>query len=175
MTALTAQSPLSVGISLEFMRRKAPELAKDIVTRIAGARDLATGFYGLSDDQWDVLRQWDGFKELMRQAGEELAGPLGITERIRRQARYGLAEGGIADLFGIISDPKAAAQHRIKGVEVASEIGGVTGRTMGPVGGGSAGGGGPLVTIIMPDGRSLGIGVSQPAIEGSASVLSPAE
>lgn len=174
MTALTAQSPLSVGVSLDFMRRKAPELAKDIVTRIAGARELATGYYGLSDAQWDTLRQWDGFKELMRQAGEELSGPLGIAERIRRQARYGLSEGGIADLFGIISDPKAAAQHRIKGIEVASEIGGITGRTMGPVGGG-VGGGGPLVTIIMPDGRSLGIGSSQPAIEGSAFPVLPSE
>lgn len=175
MTALTPTSPLSAGISLEFLRRKAPELAKDIVTQIAGARDLATGFYGLTDAQWDVLRHWDGFRDLLRQASEELSGPLGIAERIRRQARYGLAEGGIADLFGIIGDTKVAAQHRIKGVEVASEIGGITGRVSGPVGGSGVGGGGPLVTIIMPDGRSLGIGVSQPAIEGSATVVSPTE
>lgn len=172
MNLPVASTPLSVGIPHDFLRKKAPELAKDIVCQIGGARELATSFYGLTAEQWDVLRQWPAFKELVRVAGEELSGPLGMAERIRRQCRYGLAEGGIMDLFAVIADPKQSGSVRVKGVEVAAEIGGVGGGKQTVVGGGTVGGGGPLVVINMGNGEKLSIG-SAP-IEGSATRVDPA-
>lgn len=160
------QTPLEAEISHEFMRKQAPELAKDIVLGIGAAKELAVGFYGLTEPQWDVLRQWPAFRALIAQANEELAGAVGMTERIRRQARYALATGGIADMAARMSNPSTAAQHVVRAGEALAEIGGVTSKTV------SAGGGvsssGPLVHITFADGRSVEVGVNKPAIEGEA-------
>lgn len=166
MSVPVPQTPLGVGIPHDFMRKKAPELAKDIVCQIGGAKELATGYYGLTEAQWEVLRTYPSFRELVQQAGEELAGPLGMAERIRRQARYGLALGGMTDLFAVIADPKQSGTTRVRGIEVAAEIGGVTGKNFSAAVGGGGGGGGPLVIINMPNGNTVGIGHAP--IDGSS-------
>lgn len=159
------QTPLAAGVDPEFLRRKAPELAKDIVLKIGGARELATQAYNLSDAQWDALRVSPGFLELMRMTAEELSGPVGIAEKARRQARIAVAEYVIADMAAMSGDPKIGAQHRIKAGEVLIEVAGISGKSA--VQQAAAGFGGPLVQIIMPDGRTLGIGIpNQPVIEG---------
>lgn len=166
MTALAAITPLSVGISQEFMRRAAPELAKDIVLQIGTARELAIGHYNLTDAQWDVLRQWAPFRALIAQAAEELAGPMGMNERIRRQARYALAMGGIADVVRVTSSEKTAAQHVLKGAEVLAEIAGVNTKSTSI--GGQIASSGPLVSIVFSGGREVTVGVN-PVIEGESS------
>lgn len=165
MSVPAVQSPLSAGVTMEFLRRKAPELAKDIVAQIDGARSLATTHYGLSDEQWEALRNSRHFQDLVRQAHEELAGPLGLNERIRRMARYGLAEQGMADLFGMIGDPKHGMMHRVRGLELAAEIAGVNAKSMGS--GSAAVSHGPLVHIQFSGGREVTVGVNPP-IEGES-------
>lgn len=165
MSVPAVQTPLSAGVTMEFLRRQAPELAKDIVAQIAGAKELATKHYALSEAQWDVLRVSPHFQQLVQRAMEELAGPLGMSEKIRRMARYGLAEGAMLDLFGIIANEKHGAQHRIKGIELAAEIAGVNAKTMGT--GGAVVSHGPLVQIQFSGGREVTVGVNQP-IDGEA-------
>ena len=133
--------------------------------RLDGARSLAH-HYGLSDAQWDVLRTSPGFLEQMRAASEELAGPIGIAEKARRAARLAVAEYGITDMAAIMGDPKIGALHRVRAFEALSEIGGVSGKSA--MAQQAAGFGGPLVNIIFPDGRQLGIGIQQQPIEGEA-------
>lgn len=165
MTLPATVTPLSMGISQEFMRKAAPELAKDIVLQIGSARELAVGHYNLTEEQWLVLKGWGPFRALIAQANEELAGQMGMTERIRRQSRYALAMGGIADLAGVSSNAKTAPQHVIRAVEALAEIGGVTGKTMTSTGGVISSG--PLVHIQFAGGRELVVGVNAP-IEGQA-------
>lgn len=161
-------TPLSAGISHDFLRRNAAELAKDIVLRIDGARNLAVLQYGLTDAQWQVLKAWPGFIEMVRAASEELAGPVGVAERARRQARLAIAEFGITDMATIMGDPNIGAQHRVKAFDSLAEIGGISGKAA--VAQQAAGFGGPLIQINFPDGRSMSVGIAeQPAIEGEVS------
>lgn len=150
-------SPLSTGITVDFMRRQAPELAKDIVLQLGGAAELAK-MYGLDTLQWQALMNWPGFREIMRRAVEELAGPVGIGERIRRQARLALAEGGVADMAAIMGSSKAGEQHKVRAFEALADVAGMTGKTSSPSGGPV--GGGPLVQINFPDGRQFGISLN---------------
>lgn len=165
MTLPAAITPLSVGVSKDFMLKVAPELARDIVLQIGGARELAVNYYSLSEQQWDVLRQFAPFKALIAQASEELAGPMGMTERIRRQARYALAMGGIADLVRVTSSEKTAGQHVIRGTEVLAEIAGVN--TKSTTVAGAIASSGPLVSITFAGGREVVVGVNAP-IEGES-------
>lgn len=164
MTLPVPQTPASVGIDVKFLQRQAPELARDIVMRLDGARALAH-HYGLSDAQWDVLRQWPAFVELIQRATEELTGPLGEVERARRKARLAVAEFGITDMATLMGDPKVSPQHRVAAFSELKEIAGLSGKTN-AAGAVAAGMGGPLIQINFPDGRQFGIAVNNAAIEG---------
>lgn len=169
----TLPTPIEAGISRDFMLNTAPELAKDIVLQIGSARELAVGHYNLSDAQWEVLKGWPAFRELIARANEELAGAVGMSERIRRQARYALATGGIAQMAGVMHSPKATPQNIIKAGEVLSEIGGVNTKSSTPAGA-VINSGGSLISISFSGGRPVQVGVNAP-IEGEATRVESGE
>lgn len=161
MTLPAVVTPMSTGITQEFLHKVAPELARDIVLKIGGAKELATQFYSLTEEQWNALKAWPQFQKLVETAQEEFAGPLGMAEQIRRQARYALAMGGITDVVRVTSNPKSLPQHVLKGVEVLAEIGGINVKSAAQAG--AVMSSGPLVQIIMPNGNELSVGL--PPIE----------
>jgi hypothetical protein len=120
-----AQLPTSpvAGVSLDFFRGKAAELARDIVMQIDGARALAHA-YGLSDDQWDALRNSPAFKQLVLDTQVSLQGADGTMERIRRKAGLAL-EHAIPEIFGIITDAKASTNSRVAAFDSLKDAAGV--------------------------------------------------
>lgn len=108
---------------LEFFRGKVHELASDIVMQIDGARALAHA-YGLTDEQWDILRNSPAFKAIVAQRQIELQGAEGTMERIRRKAGLAL-EHAIPEIFGIITDPKGTANARVAAFDSLKDAAGV--------------------------------------------------
>lgn len=169
-------SPTDVGIAPDFLRRKATELARDIVCGLDRPAKLAEQ-YGLTPDQWEVLKAWPAFRQLVAEINEELAGSAGTLERAQRRARLAVAEFVVHDMAVISGDPKVAAKDRIAAAEVLVEVAGASAKVQQtaaatglPVGGF---GGGPLIQIVMPDGAKLNVGEAAaaptlPPIEGES-------
>jgi hypothetical protein len=171
-------SPSAVAISPDWMRRRAPELARDIVCQLDTAANLAKA-YGLSDTQWLVLKVWPAFIQMVKDANEELGGSAGVTERARRKAALAIAEVGVQDMATIMGDPKANARDRIAAFDQLKDVAVMGAKQQvaaaSAAGTGSAGGFlGPLIQINMPNGASLSIGEVEPianhlpVIEGEA-------
>lgn len=152
-------SPTSVGITVDFMRRKAPELAADIVCQLDGAANLAAS-YGLTEAQWQVLKIWPSFVQLVKDANEELGGSAGTGERARRKAALAIAEVGVQDMATIMGDPKATPRDRIAAFSELKEVGMMGAKAQQAVAAGAAVGsfGGPLIQIIMPNGAQINVG-----------------
>lgn len=175
MTAVVQLTPTSVGISMDFMRRSAPELARDIVCQLDTAANLAKA-YGLTDAQWQVLRAWPAFRQLVKDTNEELGGSAGTLERARRKAALSVAEFVVQDMATISGDPKVNARDRIAAGQLLVDIGGVSAKTQQALAtaGAPAGYGGALIQIFLPDGNQLHVGAAPPeesqlpVIEGEA-------
>jgi hypothetical protein len=148
-------SPTDVGISMDFMRKRASRLAFDIVLGLDDASKLATEF-GLSEIQWDVLKHWAPFVQMVRAAQEELTGYTGTATKAQRQAALVMAEVGIMTLSEIALSKNAINGDRLDAIKQITEISGIVNK------GGAKGGsvpvsegggtiGGPLIAIHMPD------------------------
>lgn len=153
-------TPASVGITLEFMRRRAPELARDIVCQLDAASKVALT-YGLTETQWEVLKVWPAFRQMVQEANEELGGSAGTTERARRKAALAISEVGVQDMAALMGDPKVPARDRINAFSELKDIAcmGTKQQVAAAAAGGAVVGfGGPLIQIVMPNGASLAIG-----------------
>ena len=158
---------------MEFMRRRAPELASDIVCQLDGAANLAAA-YGITPTQWEVLRVWPSFQQLVKDANEELGGSAGTPERARRKAALAVAEVGVHDMACIMGSPKSSDRDRIAAMNVLVEVGMLGSKVQMAAATGAASGssfGGPLIQIVMPDGAQLNVGMvgideQRAAIEG---------
>lgn len=147
-------SPLDVGITMQFMKKQAPQLAQDIVLELEAASKLAAS-RGLTDIQWDVLRIWPAFVQMVRDAKEELSGYNGQAVKAQRKAVLYMAELGVNDLADIAGDAKATNSDKLKAIEQLREVAGMVGKGSGssssvplPLGGGSTGEG--FIIINMP-------------------------
>lgn len=148
--------PLAAGVDLQFLRTRAPELARDIVCELDSAASLAAS-YGLSPAQWDALRASPGFRQLVIDAKREISGPQGVTERIRRKAQLMLDQGGLLDLGGILSDPKASSAARVSAFSELREIAGITKESNKGLNGGVSAPG-PLIVINLPGAAPMHVG-----------------
>lgn len=151
-------TPSDVGIDPAFLRRRAPELARDIVCGLDAASKLAAT-YGLTPEQWAVLKTWPAFRQMVAEANEELSGSAGTLERARRKAALAIAEVGVHDMAVIMGDAKVSARDRINAFAELREIAGIGGKpnpATGTMGG--MGGYGPLIQIVMPNGTQLSVG-----------------
>ena len=163
---------------MDFMRRKAPELARDIVCQLDRASNLALN-YGLTETQWEVLKAWPAFRQMVQEANEELGGSAGTAERARRKAALAVAEVGVTDMATIMGDPKANHRDRISAFSELKDIACLGAKQQlaaaASGGGGGVAWGGPLVQIVMPGGQQLNIGEAaveaRPVIEGEATVV----
>lgn len=164
--AFPKPTPTDVGISIGFMRRTAPELARDIVCGLDGATNLATT-YGLTATQWQVLQNWPAFRQMVAEANEELAGSAGTAERARRKAALAISELGVQDMATIVGDPKANQRDRIAAFSELKDVAMLGAKQQLAVAtaaaAGAAGLGGPLIQIMMPSGSSLKVGEAEPA------------
>ncbi len=179
MNTVVQMTPSAVGISADFMRRRAPELARDIVCQLDTATNLAAA-YALSPVQWAILREWPAFKQMVAEANEELGGSAGTPERARRKAALAIAEVGVQDMAAIMGDPKVQPKDRIaafselKDVAILGAKQQIAAASTAP---GAGGFGGPLIQIVMPNGGQLNIGEVEPApslppaIEGEATLV----
>lgn len=162
----TPVSPGSVGISDRFLRARAPELARDIAGKIDTAGSLAEA-YGLTPEQWVVLRDWPTFRQLIAKAIDELTSDAGIASLAARKAALAVERFGIADMAEIMGDKSVSPQYRIKAFENLGEVGKLTG---GGGGGGSTAGAiasgvaGPLINIVFSNGQQFGVGISGGAV-----------
>jgi hypothetical protein len=178
--SVVQMTPSSVGISPDFMRRTAPELARDIVCQLDNASNLATA-YALTPTQWLVLKSWPAFVQMVKEANEELGGSAGTTERARRKASLAIAEIGVHDMAMIMGDPKANNRDRIAAFDQLKDIAVMGSKQQlaaaAAVGGSAIVGGGPLINIILPTGTQLQIGEAStaqplvPVIEGESTRL----
>jgi hypothetical protein len=175
MTPLSI-TPATVGISPEWLRRKGPELARDIVCGLDTAANLAIA-YALDANQWAVLKDWPAFRQMVAEANEELSGSAGTPERARRKAALAIAEVGVVDMATIMGDPKASHRDRIAAFGELKDIGMLGSKVQAAVVAGAApaaGYGGPLIQIVVPNGATLNIGEAEPiaplvpVLEGTA-------
>jgi hypothetical protein len=118
-----APLPAVAGVPLSFYHGKAAELARDIVMQIDGARALAHA-YGLTDDQWDILRNSPAFKQLVADTQTSLQGAEGTMERIRRKAGLAL-EHAIPEIFGLITNEKSSPAARVAAFDSLKDAAGV--------------------------------------------------
>jgi hypothetical protein len=166
-------TPASVGISPEWLRRKGPELARDIVCQLDTPANLAFS-YALDANQWSVLKDWPAFRLMVAEANEELSGSAGTPERARRKAALAIAEVGVIDMAAIMGNPKASDKDRIAAFGELKDIGMLGSKQQAAVvaTGGAVGYGGPLIQIVVPNGGTVTIGEAEPvapllpAIEG---------
>jgi hypothetical protein len=141
---------------MTFMRQRASRLAFDIVLGLEDASKLATDF-GLTEIQWDVLRQWPSFVQMVRSAQEELTGYSGTAVKAQRQAALVMAEVGVMTLSEIMLNKSATNGDRLDAMKQITELSGITSKAAAksgslPVAEGSGGTvGGPLIAIHMPD------------------------
>lgn len=142
--------PLSCGIPREFMRRQAPELARDIVAQLAPASKLAE-MYGLTTDQWEALKNWPSFRELVATTQMELGGSLGVYERIKRKAALALDTVGVLDVVALAGDAKVTPKDRLAAIDTLKELAGAGKASVSAAG--AVVGGGPLIQIVMPGGQ----------------------
>lgn len=156
---LAPTSPLDAGLSADWMNRKGPELARRIVAKIAGARELALD-YGLTDTQWEAVRNSPFFRSLVATAQEEAMSAAGISDRLRLKAMLILDQGGLLDMAGLLADSKVSPNVR---ATVFGELAAVAGLHKGKdSGGGGASqvGSGPLVVIQMAN-QQVNVGSSE--------------
>jgi len=164
MTVPATVSPIAAGVDPRFMRTRAPDLARDIVGQIDTASALATA-YGLTPEQWDVLRQLPAFKDLCVKAAEEITSDAGLAALAARKAAMVIDRFGISDMAQVMGDPKAGAQHRVRAFEALAEVGKLTSKTGGSgssAGAIAAGVAGPLIQINFPDGKQFSISAAPP-------------
>lgn len=153
-------SPLSAGLTREFMTQRAPELARDIAAKLDSASALAKAA-GLTDPQWEALKRSNYFRDMVVHAQSELSGSLGVAELIRRQAGMALSQGGILEVASMASNVNVPPAVRLDSYEFLADLAKVSGKTQqGPSGGN---GGGPLIQINFP-GRDAPL-----ILDGSAS------
>lgn len=142
---------------MDFMRKRASRLAYDIVLGLEDASKLATDF-GLSEIQWDVLRQWPAFVGMVRSAQEELTGYSGTAVKAQRQAALVMAEMGVMALSEIAMSKTAVNGDKLDAIKQITELSGITkggsgSKNVMPVAESGSSGtiGGPLIAIHMPD------------------------
>lgn len=176
--ATAAISPNLVGVDALWLRRKAPELARDIAIGLDTEEALAAQ-HGLTDQQWLVVKAWPAFQQTLREAREEMSGSAGTVERARRRAALAIAEVGVHDMAVIMGDPRSPTGDRIKAFEQLKDVAvmGSRAQVAAVAAGGSAGPvfGGSLIQIIMPGGAQLDVGgieeaeqAPRPVIEGES-------
>jgi len=173
-------TPVTVGISPDWLRRKGPELARDIVCKLDTASNLAIAA-GLNDQQWSVLKNWPAFQQMVAEANEELSGSAGTPERARRKAALAIAEIGVVDMATIMGDGKANHRDRIAAFEQLKDIAMLGSKQQAAVAatGAPVGYGGPLIQIVVPNGATLNIGEAEPVaplvpvLEGKATEVKP--
>lgn len=159
-----APSPLKAGITLDFMAKTAPSLARDIVLQLDSAHALAAA-YGLSPEQWDVLRVAPAFRKMVEAAMSDLSGSKGLDEKIKLQSQMALANGGVLDLAVMASNPAVPFSVRKGCHELLGEFAGVGAKAKQSSMG--AGYSGPLIRIFLPGSAgTISVGNSQPVIEG---------
>ena len=167
-------SPNLVGVDAQWLRRKAPELARDIAIGLDTEEALAAQ-HGLTDQQWLVVKQWPAFVQSLREAREEMAGSAGTVERARRRAALAIAEVGVQDMAVIMGDPRASTGDRIKAFEQLKDVAVMGSRAQ--VAAASAGGGGPvfggsLIQIVMPGGAQLNVGeIDEASIDPMSNII----
>lgn len=150
------------GISVDFLRHKAPLLARDLAMQLGSGEELAK-HWGLTPAEYATLTQMPAFTEMVRRATEELASPDGLAEKIRRKAAMAV-ENGLVDVVGIMVNPQASASLRL---EAFSELKELAGLTKNATQQGAAGVSGPIIQINFNEKgptKTINIG---PAIEGS--------
>jgi uncharacterized protein YutE (UPF0331/DUF86 family) len=159
-------TPTGAGVPEDFFKRKAADLAADIVCEIDTAANLARK-YGLDDVQWDCLRAWPAFRKIIAQAYEELSGPAGVHERAKRKAALAIESVGILDMATIMGDKKALPKDRISAFNALKEVGAMDGKSaLAAAQAGMAGVGGPLIQIFFPNQPApINIGVQEPIID----------
>ena len=171
-------APSVVGVDPQWLRRRAPELARDIACQLDNPDALAKAA-GLTEQQWLVVQQWAAFQQMLREAREELSGSAGTVERARRKAALAIAEVGVQDMATIMGDPRTAPGDRIKAFDQLKDVAVMGSRSqMAAAAVGGASGpvfGGALIQIIMPGGAQLDVGgieeadpAPKPAIEGES-------
>jgi|JFJP01.1.fsa_nt_gi hypothetical protein len=137
---------VSCDIPVDFLRHKAPILARDLAMQLGSGEDLAA-HWGLTSAQWSALTSMPVFTDMVRRATEELASPDGLAEKIRRKAALAV-DSGIVDVVGIMVNPQASASLRL---EAFSELKELAGLTKNATQAGAAGVSGPIIQINFGD------------------------
>ncbi|MGL6291089.1 MAG: hypothetical protein ACRC2H_10410 [Silanimonas sp.] len=151
-------------IPVDFLRHKAPLLARDLAMQLGTGEALAAQ-WGLTPSQWDELREHPAFIDMVRAAAEELASPDGLAEKIRRKAALAV-ESGLVDVVGIMVNASASAGLRLQAFSELKELAGLT---KGATPQGAAGVSGPIIQINFGDGTPTRAITVAPVIEGDAS------
>ena len=115
---------LDTGLDLSIIQHKLPLLARDIVLQIDKPAALAV-HYGLSVEQWDVLRSQPRFRELVTKALHELKSVDSRQESIRVKALYALDMIGITEMTSLVANENVSANNRIAAFDSLCEIAGV--------------------------------------------------
>lgn len=143
---VVAVTPHQMGISPDFMKRSAPELARDIASELDAPEALAHS-YGLTPAQWGVLRDAPAFKALLDAARAELGGTAGLAERVRRKAALMMDRVGLLDIGAIMGNPQVSAAVRVDAFNSIKDLAGMSKAQPATSAPGMSG---PLIVINVP-------------------------
>lgn len=104
----------------------------------AGLSDAATirERYGITDDQWALLKVNPGFREMLKESLTKLRGDLNAGKRITLKSEIAL-EDSIETLYVMANDPQIPAAARVESIKTMASLAGrnMKGEAAGAVGG----------------------------------------
>lgn len=117
--------PTAVGVSVDFLRNKAPFLARDFAMQLAPGPKLAES-WGLTLPQWEALSQSAVFLDMVRTANEELASPDGLVEKIRRKAAMAVETVGVLTAAEILTSPNSPPGVKLNALSELKDMAGLS-------------------------------------------------
>jgi len=130
-TANTSVTVPGTGTTIELGDLKASmaaELAAELDTP-----DSVRKRYGLSKEQWDLLRKNPTFRGMLKDALTTWRGSLAAGARITKKAEI-MLEDLLPELYGIIKDGTTPSSERIKGIQTLADLAGRSAKTTAPAG-----------------------------------------
>lgn len=115
-----------------------PLLAAELAAGLSSPTTIRTR-YGLTKEQWDLLRTNQSFRGILKEALRDWRGDLNAGRRITLKAET-LLEELLPELYQMVKSEAVPSSEKINAIKQLADLAGRSAKTMAPTGGGAGGG-----------------------------------